>query len=95
MLPFAYDDYDHAHRVMDGPAFQWFSQMAEKEGFILLSNWEYGFRQILTGKRPINSPADVKGMKLRVPPEVHRRLTLEATESGVSLNRLASARLSH
>ena len=32
---------------------------------------------------------------VRVPPEVHRRLTLEATESGVSLNRLASARLSH
>lgn len=32
---------------------------------------------------------------VRVPPEVHRRLSLEATESGVSLNRLASARLSH
>jgi predicted HicB family RNase H-like nuclease len=32
---------------------------------------------------------------VRVPPEVHRRLALEATEAGVSLNRLASARLSH
>lgn len=32
---------------------------------------------------------------VRVPPEVHRRLALEAAESGVSLNRLASARLSH
>ncbi len=31
---------------------------------------------------------------VRVPPEVHRRLALEAAESGVSLNRLASARLS-
>lgn len=30
---------------------------------------------------------------VRVPPELHRRLTLEAAESGVSLNRLASARL--
>ncbi len=30
---------------------------------------------------------------VRVPPEVHRHLALEAAESGVSLNRLASAKL--
>lgn len=32
--------------------------------------------------------------QVRVPPELHRRLALEAAESGVSLNRLASAKLS-
>ncbi len=32
---------------------------------------------------------------VRVPPEVHRHLALEAAESGVSLNRLASAKLAH
>ena len=31
---------------------------------------------------------------VRVPPDVHRRLSLEAAEAGVSLNRLASAKLS-
>lgn len=31
---------------------------------------------------------------VRVPPEVHRKLALEAAEAGVSLNRLASSRLS-
>lgn len=31
---------------------------------------------------------------VRVPPEVHRELTLEAAEAGVSLNRLISAKLS-
>ena len=30
---------------------------------------------------------------IRVPPEVHRRLAVEAAEEGVSLNRLASAKL--
>lgn len=30
---------------------------------------------------------------VRIPPEVHRRLALEAAEQGVSLNRLASSRL--
>jgi predicted HicB family RNase H-like nuclease len=31
---------------------------------------------------------------VRVPPEIHRRLAVEAAEAGVSLNRLASAKLS-
>lgn len=30
---------------------------------------------------------------VRVPPEIHRRLALQATEAGVSLNRLASSKL--
>ena len=32
---------------------------------------------------------------VRVPPEVHRQLAIDAAEAGVSLNRLASAKLSH
>lgn len=32
---------------------------------------------------------------VRVPPEVHRHLAIEAAESGVSLNRIASAKLTH
>lgn len=78
MMPFLYDDYAHAHRVLDGPSFQWFSQMAEKEGFILLSNWEWGFRHMTNNKRPINSPADARGLKLRVPPEIQLQATMEA-----------------
>lgn len=31
---------------------------------------------------------------VRVPPEVHRRLSIQAAESGVSLNRLVSSKLS-
>lgn len=31
---------------------------------------------------------------VRIPPDLHRRLVLEAAESGISLNRLASAKLS-
>jgi predicted HicB family RNase H-like nuclease len=31
---------------------------------------------------------------VRIPPELHRRLALEAAESGISLNRLVSAKLS-
>ncbi len=31
---------------------------------------------------------------VRVPPEVHRNLAIQAAESGVSINRLVSSRLS-
>ena len=33
--------------------------------------------------------------RVRVSPEIHRRLAVEAAESGMSLNRLAGAKLSH
>jgi len=32
---------------------------------------------------------------IRIPPNVHRELSIEAVEAGVSLNRLASAKLAH
>lgn len=32
---------------------------------------------------------------VRVPPETHRQLAVEAAEAGVSLNRIASAKLAH
>jgi predicted HicB family RNase H-like nuclease len=33
--------------------------------------------------------------KVRIPPQVHRKLTIEAAESHISLNRLVSAKLAH
>jgi tripartite ATP-independent transporter DctP family solute receptor len=65
MLPFVYDDYDHVHRVLDGPSMDWLFPQAEKEGFILLSNWEYGFRNFTNNKRPILKPEDVKEIQLQ------------------------------
>jgi tripartite ATP-independent transporter DctP family solute receptor len=78
MLPFMYDDYAHAYRVLDGPAMQWFAPLAEKEGFSILANWEWGFRNLTNNKRPILKPEDVKGLKIRVPPEIQLEATMEA-----------------
>jgi predicted HicB family RNase H-like nuclease len=48
-------------------------------------------------KEPIPEPLAVKNYSgkfmVRIPPDLHRRLTIEAAESGVSLNRLASDKL--
>ena len=42
---------------------------------------------------PMSSKKYSGKFMVRVPPEVHRHLAIEAAESGVSLNRLASAKL--
>jgi predicted HicB family RNase H-like nuclease len=43
---------------------------------------------------PISFRKYSRKFMIRVPPDVHRNLALKAAESGVSLNRLASAKLS-
>ena len=78
MLPFVYDNYDHVHRTLDGPSMNWFSPLSEKQGFILLSNWEWGFRNLTNSKRPVLKPEDVKGLKIRTPPEIQLQAAMEA-----------------
>src|SRR5207248_8558351 len=41
--------------------------IAEKAGYTILATWENGFRQITNNQRPIKTPEDLKGIKLRVP----------------------------
>src|SRR5688572_30926442 len=40
---------------------------AEAKGLKILAVWENGYRHITNSKRPINTPADLQGIKLRVP----------------------------
>ncbi len=78
MLPFIWDSPEHAFRTLDGPAMAWLAPLAEAQGFVLLRNWDYGFRNVTNNVRPINAPADIKGLKLRTPPELQIQASLEA-----------------
>jgi len=84
MMPFAFANLAEAHKALDGPVMDWLSPLAEKQGFKLLANWEWGFRHITNAKVPVNSPADVKGLKVRVPPEVQLEATMEALGAQVT-----------
>ena len=44
---------------------------------------------------PLSSRKYSGKFMVRVPPEVHRHLAMEAVEAGVSLNRIVSAKLAH
>ena len=68
MTPFAFSSYEQAHEVLDGPFTEWAAPKLEEQGLVMLSNWEYGFRNITNSERPIEAPEDVEGLKLRTPP---------------------------
>jgi tripartite ATP-independent transporter DctP family solute receptor len=77
-LPFIFNGPEEAFPILDGPTMDWFRPLAEKQGFVLLRNWEYGFRNLTNSVRPINTPDDVKGLKIRTPPELQIQASMEA-----------------
>src|SRR5208337_1918693 len=83
LLPFIFEGPAHAYRIFDGPGIQWLGPLAEKQGFVLLHHWDYGFRNITNSVRPINTPDDVKGLKLRTPPELQIQASMEALGASV------------
>ena len=78
MLPFMYNNYEQADKVLDGKFLPWALPDLDKAGLVFLSNWEWGFRNLTNSKRPVNHPADVKGLKVRTPPELPTQAAMEA-----------------
>lgn len=78
LLPFIFRSSQQAFRFLDGPGMKWLAPLAEKQGFYLLRHWDYGFRNITNSVRPIYTPDDVKGLKIRTPPELPVQSAMEA-----------------
>ena len=78
MLPFIFESYAHADKVIDGSFTAWAASDLEKIGLVLLSNWEWGFRNLTNSKRPVNTPGDVRGLMVRTPPGLPYRAAMEA-----------------
>ena len=67
-FPFLWPSREELFRVMDGEVGQRFYQCGDARGFKLLGLWSGGFKQITTKGRQVNTPEDLKGMKMRVMP---------------------------
>jgi tripartite ATP-independent transporter DctP family solute receptor len=71
-FPFLFNDYDSAHAVLDGEIGQELLDSFTPHGIVGLAWAENGFRHITNSVRPINSPEDMHGLKLRtMENEVH------------------------
>ena len=64
-IPFLFRDKAHARAVLDGPIGQEMLAKFEPKGFKALAWAENGVRHMTNSKRAVNSPADLKGLKMR------------------------------
>lgn len=77
--PYLWRDAAHLAKVADAPIFaKLANELAAKRSIRLLGVTYYGKRHLTTGKKPVQTPADVAGLKLRVPPVDVFRSMVEA-----------------
>lgn len=65
-LPFIFTSKQHVYKVVDGPIANDIYKGDEAKGMKVIGTWENGFRHITNNIRPINTPDDMKGIKIRV-----------------------------
>jgi tripartite ATP-independent transporter DctP family solute receptor len=67
-LGFAFPDYDAVWKAMDGDLGAYIRGQIAKANLVAMDKiWDNGFRQITSSTRPIVTPDDLKGFKIRVP----------------------------
>ena len=66
-MPYLVKSRDHMKKIEAEVVWPSLAPLAEAKGYKLLAVWENGFRHITTNTKPIVTPADLAGMKLRVP----------------------------
>jgi TRAP-type transport system periplasmic protein len=94
-LGFAFPSYDAVWRAMDGDLGAYVRAQIAKSGLIAMEKiWDNGFRQTTTSTKPIVTPDDFKGMKLRVPPSplwTSMFKALDAAPASINFNEVYSA----
>jgi TRAP-type transport system periplasmic protein len=67
--PYLWRDAAHLSKVASSPIFAKMNdELAAKRGMRMLNVTYYGKRHLTTGNKAVNTPADMVGFKLRVPP---------------------------
>jgi TRAP-type C4-dicarboxylate transport system substrate-binding protein len=100
MTGFAFTGYDRLWEAMDGDMGAMLrQQMRDRLGLIAPRRcWDFGFRQVTTSARRIETAADVIGLRIRTPPEaglISLFQALKALPVGIPLSALERALRSH
>ena len=65
-LPYIFDDTEDFYHVMDSGQMQDFFLSSSDDGFVTLTYYTSGARSFYTKNKAIRTPADLKGLKIRV-----------------------------
>ena len=92
------EDQEYVGLCAEFPSLSWLESTHEKALAGIRKLVKDTVADLKKNKEPIPEPLSTRSYSgkfvVRVPPEVHRELAIKAAESGVSLNRLVSSRLS-
>ncbi|HEX5739247.1 MAG TPA: TRAP transporter substrate-binding protein [Hydrogenophaga sp.] len=68
-MPFMFSSPEQAFKVLDGPLGEELAQKSADKGMVVLGYWDNGIRHMTNSKRPITKVGDMKGLKMRTPPD--------------------------
>jgi predicted RNase H-like HicB family nuclease len=92
------DDQEYVGLCAEFPSLSWLDQTPESALMGVREIVESVIKDMQNTGEEIPQPIAGKRYSgkfmVRVPPEIHRNLAIQASESGVSLNRIAGAKLS-
>ena len=74
---YLFRDSWHSYKVFDGPIGNEVRPLVEKHNVKLLGFYEAGLRHVTNNVRPIVTPEDIKGLKIRVPQAKYSLSTLK------------------
>ncbi|WP_099867410.1 TRAP transporter substrate-binding protein [Pararhizobium haloflavum] len=66
-MPYLVKDREHMKKIEEEVVWPTLAPAAEAQGYKLLAVWENGFRHITNNVRPVTTPEDLSGVKLRTP----------------------------
>jgi TRAP-type transport system periplasmic protein len=94
-MGFAFPDYDTVWKAMDGDLGAYIRAQIAKANLVAMDKiWDNGFRQTTTSTKPVQTPDDFRGMKLRVPVSplwTSMFKALEASPASINFNEVYSA----
>lgn len=65
-LPYLIRDTEHFKAVVSGPVGATYDELAEERGFKILAWFDNGYRNVFNKVRPVVTPEDMDGLKIRV-----------------------------
>ena len=96
-LTWSAEDSEHVGLCVEFPSLSWLDATPEAALKGIRQVVAEVVADLIAGGEPLPAPLAEKHysgeFRVRIPPEVHRALAMQAAEQGVSLNRLASAKL--
>jgi tripartite ATP-independent transporter DctP family solute receptor len=66
-LPYLFSSAEAGHKVLEGPIGEELAKKFAAVGVVPLDWWDNGMRHTTNSKRPVTTPADLKGLKIRTP----------------------------